>query len=59
MKVDPERNPLAWYFLGVHFAEKKQGKEAVEALESFLTHFPDDSGDLVIEAKRLIGLWKK
>lgn len=53
--IDPRHNPLAWFFLGTYYAEAGKKVAAVKALESFLRFYPQDSGDVVVEAKTLLG----
>ncbi len=52
--INPGRNPLAWYFLGTHYASLKRKPAAVIALENFLKYYPDETGDFVTEAKKLL-----
>jgi tetratricopeptide (TPR) repeat protein len=54
MDIDPGYNPIAWYFLGSQYASEKKNDLAAKALESFLQHYPEKTGDLVIDAKALL-----
>jgi tetratricopeptide (TPR) repeat protein len=54
MDIDPGFNSVAWYFLGAQYVADGKKELAVSALESFLEHYPEDSGDLVIDAKALL-----
>lgn len=53
-EINPSRNPLAWYFLGIHYAEVGNKESAIRTLESFLRYYPEESGDVVVEAKTLL-----
>ncbi|MCP4447260.1 MAG: tetratricopeptide repeat protein [Myxococcales bacterium] len=53
--LDPGAAPMAWFFLGSHYGEAGRKDDAVRALEMFLQHYPENSGDMVVEAKVLIG----
>ncbi|MBL4637454.1 MAG: tetratricopeptide repeat protein, partial [Kofleriaceae bacterium] len=52
--INPSRNPLAWFFLGGHYVTTNKNQAAVSALESFLRYYPEESGDVVVEAKTLL-----
>lgn len=56
--ADPGANPLAWFFLAQEYHRQKQTAKAVTALEAFLARFPEDSGDVVVEAKALLAKLK-
>jgi tetratricopeptide (TPR) repeat protein len=49
--IDPKNNPLAWHFLGIHYKDVGNKEAAIRNFEGFLKHYPDDSGDMVLEAK--------
>jgi tetratricopeptide (TPR) repeat protein len=53
--LDPGIAPMAWFFLGSHYVTAGKKDEAVRALEMFLQHYPENSGDMVVEAKVLLG----
>jgi tetratricopeptide (TPR) repeat protein len=53
--IDPGQNPLAWFFLGQQYAKVGKKDLANTALQNFLKYWPEDSGDVVIEAKTLLG----
>ncbi len=54
MEIDPTFNSVAWYFLGYQYEAEGKKDLAAKALNSFLEHYHEDSGDLVIDAKSLL-----
>jgi len=52
--LDPGIAPMAWFFLGNHYSSVGKKDDAVRALEMFLQHYPENSGDMVVEAKVLL-----
>ncbi len=52
--IDPGVAPMAWFFLGTHYNAEDKKDKAIEALEKFLQHYPENSGDIVVEAKVLL-----
>ncbi len=54
VRLDPGIAPMAWFFLGSHYSDKGEKDEAIRALEMFLQYYPENSGDMVVEAKVLL-----
>mgnify|MGYP003631503717 FL=1 len=52
--LDPGIAPMAWFFLGSHYSANGKPDEAIRALEMFLQYYPENSGDMVVEAKVLL-----
>lgn len=52
--IDVGSHPLAWYFLGTHYSGVDKKDDAIRCLSAFLEHYPQESGDVVSEAKTLL-----
>ena len=52
VELDASGNPSAWYFLGEHYAGKKDAARAKTALDTYLSRWPD--GDFAADAKDLL-----
>ena len=56
VELDSAGNPSAWYFLGEHYAGKKNAAKAKAALERYLSQWPE--GDFAADAKDLLAKLK-